>query len=266
MESKTKHIGISILILLMIFLIAKNFNGKLEMPIPESNSREFKSAAVFYPQHQDDEVLWGGSAIVDAIKQCGVNNVYVVLVSDGSGVNVFKANTKFRNLTRKQKEELRNNEFKSALRELGVKPQNVIILADIDKKEGTHYELMEKIILDFEHKFKGDVTHIAHHYKYDDHIMHRKNGEVLKKLKRERKIKDDLYFIKPKYVKYIPRNERAIYKVMDFNDYNKVKSACYEYKVVNSKRKMYGIGYISAHSYFEHLLDDPELTSVLGED
>ncbi|MGO0807426.1 hypothetical protein ACTPEF_26845, partial [Clostridioides difficile] len=42
----------------------------------------------------------------------------------------------------------------SALRELGVKPQNVIILADIDKKEGTHYELMEKTILDFEHKFK----------------------------------------------------------------------------------------------------------------
>ncbi|HBG0612367.1 TPA: PIG-L family deacetylase [Clostridioides difficile] len=235
MESKTKHIGISILILLMIFLIAKNFNGKLEIPIPESNSRKFKSAAVFYPQHQDDEVLWGGSAIVDAIKQCGVDNVYVVLVSDGSGVNVFKANTKFRNLTRKQ-------------------------------KEGTHYELMKKTILDFEHKFKGNVTHIAHHYKYDDHIMHRKNGEVLKKLKREHKIKDDLYFIKPKYVKYIPRNERAIYKAMEFDDYNKVKSACYEYKVVNSKRKMYGIGYISAHSYFEHLLNDPELTSVLSED
>ena len=39
-----------------------------------------------------------------------------------------------------------------------------------------------------------------------------------------------------------------------------------EYKVVNSKRKMYGIGYISAHSYFEHLLNDPELTSVLSED
>ncbi|WP_225548978.1 hypothetical protein [Clostridioides difficile] len=51
-----------------------------------------------------------------------------LLVSDGSGVNVFKANTKFRNLTRKQKEELRNNEFKSALRELGVKTSNVIIL------------------------------------------------------------------------------------------------------------------------------------------
>ncbi|CZS11783.1 hypothetical protein CDFC105_93892 [Clostridioides difficile] len=34
--------------------------------------------------------------------------------------------------------------------------------------------------------------------------MHRKNGEVLKKLKREGKIKDDLYFVKPKYVKYIP--------------------------------------------------------------
>ncbi|MCC0651113.1 MULTISPECIES: PIG-L family deacetylase [unclassified Clostridioides] len=266
MENKKKHIVISILILFMIFIMAINLNGKLETPIPQSNSRKFKSNAVFYPQHQDDEVLWGGSAIVNAIKQCGTDNVYVVLVSDGSGVNVFRANTKFRNLTRKQKEELRNNEFKSALKELGVKQQNIIILADIDKKEGTHYKLMEKTILDFEHKFKGDVTHIAHHYKYDDHIMHRKNGAVLKKLKRERKIKDDLYFIKPKYVRYIPRNERAIYKATNFNDYSKVKSACYEYKVVNSKRKMYGIGYISAHSYFENLLNDPELTSVLSED
>lgn len=120
----------------MIFIMAINLNGKLETPIPQSNSRKFKSNAVFYPQHQDDEVLWGGSAIVNAIKQCGTDNVYVVLVSDGSGVNVFRANTKFRNLTRKQKEELRNNEFKSALKELGVKQQNIIILADIDKKRG----------------------------------------------------------------------------------------------------------------------------------
>ncbi|MCA5555487.1 hypothetical protein [Clostridioides difficile] len=59
MEVKRQYIGISILILLMIFLIAKNFNGKLEIPIPESNSRKFKSAAVFYPQHQDDEVFMG---------------------------------------------------------------------------------------------------------------------------------------------------------------------------------------------------------------
>lgn len=142
----------------------------------------------------------------------------------------------------------------------------MIIFVDIDKKEGIYYELMEKIILDFEYKFKGNVIYIVYYYKYDDYIMYRKNGEVLKKFKCEGKIKDDLYFVKLKYVKYILRNERVIYKVMDFDDYNKVKSVCYEYKVVNLKCKMYGIGYILVYSYFEYFLNDFEFMFVLSED
>lgn len=61
--------------------------------------RKFNDYVVFYPQHQDDEVLWGGSAIVEAIRQRGSDHVFVVLVSDGSGVNVFK-NKQYKGLSR----------------------------------------------------------------------------------------------------------------------------------------------------------------------
>ncbi|WP_052356815.1 PIG-L deacetylase family protein [[Clostridium] dakarense] len=264
MNKKIFKICIGILLILIIGFIVWNKISSNSVPKYEANyNRKFKSHVVFYPQHQDDEVLWGASAIAKAINEVGKDNVYVVLVSDGSGVNVFKNNKKFKNLTREEKKELRNNEFRDALKELGVKKENIRILADIDGKLGTHYDLMEKTILDFE-KNLGSVTHIAHHYKYDDHIMHRKNGQVLKKLSDENKVKDALYFIKPQYRKDIPMDKKVIYEANNQKMYDKVKKACYEYKVVDEKKKKFGIGYTSAHSYFDRLLSDPKLSSVLS--
>lgn len=225
--------------------------------------RKFKEHVVFYPQHQDDEILWAGSAIIKAIEQCGADNVYVTLVSDGSGVNVFKYNKKIKKLSKEEKVELRNNEFKAALKQVGVKKENIIILPDIAKTSGEHYDLMEKTILEFENKFDS-ITQIAHHYKFDNHKMHRKNGKVLKKLSNEHKVKDAMYFIKPKYIKNIPIKDRIIYEVNNKDDYEKLKRACDEYKIVDEKNNKFGIGYTSAHSYFDYLLKDPKLTSVLS--
>lgn len=254
-DKKIMGIMIVVLIIFGVHTAYSQYNN--------GNIKRFKDHVVFYPQHQDDEVLWGGTAIVDAIKECGTNNVYVTLVSDGSGVNVFKNNPKFKGIDRKEKERLRNNEFKACLNKLGVKKENIIILADEAKKPGTHYDLMEKTIINFEKKL-GSVTHIAHHYKYDDHIMHRKNGQVLKKLSDEHKVDDARYFMKPNYVSNIPNDKRDIYKVNNMKDYNTVKSALEEYKNVDNKNEKYGIGYTSAHSYFDYLLNDPSLTSVLS--
>lgn len=259
MKKKNTRIAIVIMLIAVIGFGCKfvySQNEKLE-------NKRFKDHVVFYPQHQDDEVLWGGTAIVDAIKECGADNVYVVLVSDGSGVNVFKQNPKFKDLTRKEKETLRNNEFRSCLSQLGVKSNNIIILADQSNKPGTHYDLMEKTILKFE-KELGSVTHVAHHYKYDNHIMHRKNGQVLKRLSDEHKVADARYFVKPVYVKDIPEEDRDVYKANTIDVRDKVESALHEYKNVDEKNHKYGIGYTSAHSYFNHLLDDPNLTSVLS--
>ena len=175
----------------------------------------------------------------------------------------FSRNPRFKGISRKEKEELRNNEFKAALSELGVKDKNIIILADKDNKPGTHYELMEKTALKFE-KELGSVTHVAHHYKYDDHIMHRKNGEVLKKLSQEHKIKDARYFMKPKYIENIPEEKREYYKSETENERDRVKKAMDQYKVIDENKGKLGIGYTSAHSYFDHLYSDPNYTSVLS--
>lgn len=264
MRKKSFKILISLFLIISVaFYGYRIYLNNNSHEIQGTYNRKFKEYVVFYPQHQDDEILWAGSAIIKAIEQCGVDNVYVTLVSDGSGVNVFKNNKKFRNLSRKEKVELRNNEFKDALKQIGVKKENIIILADIDKTPGTHYDLMEKTILGFEEKF-GSVTHIAHHPEFDDHEMHRKNGQVLKKLSKDHKVKDALYFIKPKYIKEIPVKDRIIYDVNNEGDYNKLKKACDEYKIVDEKNNKLGIGYTSAHNYFDNLLKDPKFTSILN--
>ena len=118
-------------------------------------------------------------------------------------------------------------------------------------------------MLKFENEL-GSVTHVAHHYKYDDHIMHRKNGEVLKRLSEEHKIKDARYFMKPKYVKYIPEDKREYYKSETEDERDRVKKAMDQYKVIDENRGKLGIGYTSAHSYFDHLYKDPNYTSVLS--
>ena len=86
----------------------------------------FGDTVVFYPQHEDDETLWAGSAILEAIKERGADNVYVVLVSYGTGIKVFK-DEKYSNLSNQEKYEYREREFLDAVKELGVKKENIIL-------------------------------------------------------------------------------------------------------------------------------------------
>lgn len=254
-------LAILLIVFVALFFCTKTLKIDYEDGILGIYNRPFNDYVVFYPQHQDDEVLWGGSAIVEAIDQKGEDNVYVVLVSDGSGVNVLNKG-KYKDLSRKEKAKLRNNEFKAALRDLGIKEENTIILSDIDNIEGTHFELMRSVALDFEKRFKS-VTHVAHSYRYDNHPMHIKNGKVIQKLYSDKKIKDAMYFLKPEYIKKVKSVNRIIYVSDNEEDYKRVKQACMEYKIIDEKLSRHGIGYISAHSYFDKLLRDKNLTSVL---
>lgn len=248
-------------LILLIFLVEKTDSDYIIEKEIGIYNRPFKANVVFYPQHQDDEVLWGGSALKRAVNTLGSDHVFVVLVSDGSGVNVFKDKI-YENTSRKEKEELRNKEFYAALYDLGIKKENILILADMEDKSGAHFDLMREVALNFEEKYKS-VTHVAHTYKYDDHLMHRKNGKIIYNLYKEGKIKDAMFYLKPKYVKKLPADKRVIYKVTDYEDYEAIINACNEYRVINKENDRRGIGYISAHSYFDQLLSDPELTSVL---
>lgn len=262
MNSKYK-IVVFVVTILFLTILSINYAGESDYTKKLSGiyNKSFEKYVVFYPQHQDDEVLWGGSAILEAIRQNGKDNVYVVLVSDGSGVNVFK-NKKYKNLSRKEKEKLRNYEFKAALKDLGVKEENTIILSEVDNKVGTHFDTMEKVALEFENKFKN-VTHVAHSYKYDDHSMHIKNGNVIHTLYKKGKIKHTLYFLKPSYLYNVDDSNKIIYLSKDNKSRNVLKNACLEYKIIDESKNRYGIGYISAHSHFDYLLNDKNLTSVL---
>ncbi|WP_455542144.1 PIG-L family deacetylase [Intestinibacter sp.] len=244
---KILKLGVILSIISIIFVIygIKNEEGYA--------GTKFKDNVVFYAQHQDDETLWASSAIIDAINQVGADHVYVVQVSYGTGIKVFNNEETFKNMTKMEKYKCREREFLDAVKALGVKRKNVILLSRINKSDSTSFELMEKVALHFEKSLKS-VTHVAHTYKLDWHLQHLKNGSVIQCLYNADKIKDVMYFVKPEYEKYISDNEKIVFKTMAKEDREKIKKACYAYKEIDVNKKRYGIGYKSDHRSFERLM------------
>ena len=235
---------VSFLIILLVGFIDKSTSY---------DTSNFGDTVVFYPQHQDDETLWAASAILEAIQERGADNVYVVLVSYGTGIKVLK-DEKYSQLSNMQKYEYREREFLDAVKQLGVKQENIILLPRINNSESTSFELMEQTALDFEHRFKN-VTHVANTYKYDWHLQHLKNGSVIQSLYNSGKIKHALYFIKPQYEKDIPAQEKIVYKSQSPTEKNKIKNACMAYKLIDENMQREGIGYQSDHKSFEKLMN-----------
>ncbi|EGT2202064.1 PIG-L family deacetylase [Clostridioides difficile] len=244
-------------IILALCLILTGFSSYMNY-----SHKKFKDYVVFYVQHQDDEVLWAGSAIVNAIKERGKNHVFVVLVSTGCGISVFDKYKKYENLTDIQKSEYRNREFLASLNSLGVRRENIILLPETNTNGNTDFNYMEKIAINFEENFKN-VTHIAHTYKLDDHLQHLKNGSVIQNLYNAGKIKDAKYFVKPKFADKITFNNKIVYKAHSTEDYEKVKNACQQYKIVDELEDREGIGYKSDHKSFDKLLRNKDVPAIL---
>ncbi|MDY5212993.1 PIG-L family deacetylase [Intestinibacter sp.] len=239
---------ITLIISFLIILLA----GVMDKSTSYENSY-FGDTVVFYPQHEDDETLWASSAILEAIKERGADNVYIVLVSYGTGIKVLK-NEKYNKLSNMEKYEYREREFLDAVKQLGIKQENIILLPRLNDSDSTSFELMERTALNFERRFKN-VTHVAHTYKYDWHLQHLKNGAVIQSLYNSGKIKHALYFIKPQYEKYIPAQEKIIYKSKTPTEKNKIKNACMAYKLIDANMQREGIGYKSDHKSFEKLMN-----------
>lgn len=257
-KRKSKKKGILFIpIIIIISLIIAGFSS-----LSNYENRKFKDNVVFYPQHQDDEVLWAGSAIVEAIKERGRDHVYVVQVSNGSGISVFNRYEQYKGLTREQKTKLRENEFLASVEALGIKKENIILLPEINKSDTTDFNLMEKVALDFEKNLKS-VTHIAHTYKLDDHLQHIKNGSVIQSLYNSGKIKDAKYFVKPQFAHKIDLDKKIVYKADTNEEYEKVKEACEQYKIVDEKNGREGIGYKSDHKSFDNLVGDKSAQAIL---
>lgn len=247
---------VSILILSLFVLSVFMLMGG--MGIKETyKDKKFKDNVVFYCQHQDDETLWASAAIIDAIKEVGVDNVYVVQVSYGTGIKLFDKEESFKKMNKMQKYECREREFLAAVNDLGVKRENIILIPRENKMGYTDFNQMERVALQFEKKLKN-VTHVAHTYKFDSHLQHLKNGAVIQSLYNAKKIKDVKYFVKPEFTDLIPKNERIYYKIIDKKDRKKIDNACGEYKMIDKEKERYGIGYKLDHKSFERLMKNYE--------
>ena len=237
------------------------YGGIDQNAVNSAKSYIYGDAVVFYSQHQDDETIFAGSAIVDAIKSVGAENVYVVLITDGDESGVFTAD-RYKHLTILEKSTLRNNEFKAATYQLGVLEKNLIFLNQPEKT--VDLKLVENTILDFENKY-STVTHITHSYKYDSHSQHLKTGQKMLELYKKGLIKDCRFFGRKEL---IPNTNKKllINSVADTEDEkSKVLMACYEYRVDNKDMVREGIGYKSVASLFDPLTANPLTPSYLHE-
>ena len=236
------------------------FGDISQTAVNRAKSYIFNEKVVFYSQHQDDETIFAGSAIVDAVKTVGPENVYIVLISDGDESGIFLGD-RYKNLSTLEKMRLRNNEFKAATSQLGVLEENLIFLnqpeADINEK------IVKNTILNFENNYTN-VTHITHSYKYDLHTQHLKTGEILYNLYNEGLIADCRFFGRKELM---PTNSTALIESVadNIDEKNKVLMACYEYRLDNQDMIREGIGYKSVKSLFDALTSNPLTPSYLHE-
>lgn len=223
----------------------------------------FEKYVIFYPQHQDDEVLWAGSAIRYAIRTRGADHVFVALVSSGTGHKVFKQ-PEFKGMTLKGKAEFRNREFLASCKSLGIPRKNIFFLYKERDDWKTDFKLERDFALKMEKKYKS-VTHITHSYKYDDHFMHRANGETLYKLWQSGKIQDLRFYIKPFLLEYVNAslNNLNVYSVYTKEDYDRVRDACRAYKYINPSQYRAGIGYKTDYMSFDKLVYNKDERSFI---
>lgn len=247
-NKKVLKILMSLVIIVIGTLLVSGFGDE-----EDYGHTKFKDNVVFYSQHQDDETLWAASAIIEAINEVGADHVYMVQVSYGTGIKVFDKEDTFKNMSKIEKYEYREREFLSAVEDLGIKRENIILLPRLDKTGETTFGLMERVALGFEKNLKS-VTHVAHTYKLDWHLQHLKNGAVIQSLYNAGQIKDVKYFVKPEYEKDIPSEEKIIYSTISKKDREKIRKACGEYKLIDKEAKREGIGYKSDHKSFERLM------------
>lgn len=219
----------------------------------------YGDTVVFYSQHQDDETLFAGSAIVDAIQAVGRENVYIVLVTDGTGSEVFNW-SRYKNISTETKINLRNAEFLSAVSKLGILPENIVMLGQ--PENNINEDVISDAVTYFQNSFPN-VTHVVHSYKYDTHPQHLATGKLIYELYKNNLIYDCRFFIPPSEASYVP-NELLIESTADNNlEKESVLNAVEEYKLDNQDMIREGIGFKSVPGLFKYISSDPKVSSYL---
>lgn len=227
--------------------------------VARAKAHIYGDKVVFYVQHQDDETIFAGSAIVDAIQAVGKENVYVVLITNGSGTNVFSFE-RYRELSLDEKIALRDNEFKAAVSALDIESRNVICLNQYEDEIDDN--LLREQILSFENNYKN-VTHVIHSYKYETHKQHLASGKVMLDLYNSGLIKDCRFIARYDRIANIPKENLIESVAENQEEKQKVLKACNEYMTDNKDMVREAIGYKSVSSLFDNLIKKEEVPSFM---
>ncbi|WP_344381009.1 PIG-L family deacetylase [Georgenia ruanii] len=234
-------------------------------PLAE-NPRFAGDVVVFYPEHPDDEVLLGGSAIRAALAQKGPGNVYVVLVSEGRGVGALWPGPSLAGMTIAEIGARRVEEFRAAMRALGVEAGHVVVLPDLSPGPADNLAEMRATALDLERteaRAGRSVTHVAHSYAADPNVLHRANGRVLKDLADAGLVHDALFWVRPFERLVIPRRDLRRFQALTRADVRAVRAAAAAYARADPAAGLDAIGYRSTPWSFAMLTSDRHLTSYL---
>ena len=232
-----------------------------------AHNPEFAGDVVaFYPEHPDDEVLWGASAIRAALDEKGADDVYVVLVSQGRGADPLPRPPGWDALSPVQRGALRVTEFRAAMHALGLLDDHVIVLPDRVPGPADNYAEMRTTALELQRaaeRHGKSMTHVAHSYVLDSNPLHRGDGQVIRSLLDEHEITSALFWIKPWYRFRVPGGELVRFQALTPADADAVRAAIREYTTSDPADGRLGVGYRSTPWYFAMLQMDPRMTSVL---
>jgi LmbE family N-acetylglucosaminyl deacetylase len=235
-------------------------------PALSHNPRFPGDVVAFYPEHPDDEVLWGGSAMRAALDQKGAANVYVVLVSQGRGADPLPHPPGWDALSPTERGDLRVTEFRAAMHALGLLDDHVIVLPDAEPGPADNFAELRETALELQRaaERRGEtVTHVAHSYVLDSNAFHRGDGRVIKSLLDEHEITSALFWIKPWYRFRVPAGELVRFQALTPQDVDAVRAAVREYTTSDPADGRLAVGYRSTPLYFALLGMDPRMTSVL---
>lgn len=236
--------------------------GVNKRAVAQAKSYIYGEKVVFYIQHQDDETIFASSAIIDAINCRGKENVYVVLVTDGTD-SIRLREPRYACLTEDEKSSIRDNEFMAACSKLGVDTNNIVFLNE--READWNSESLKNKVLEFESKFES-VTHVGHTYKYDVQAQHLENGKAILQLYKDGAIKDCRFFARnPELMKGMDFKYYIESIADDTDEEKKVRNAAFEYSIDNRDMKREGIGYKSVSNLFNILTSSSHMQSYLHE-
>jgi LmbE family N-acetylglucosaminyl deacetylase len=225
------------------------------------------TAAIFYSPHQDDETL---SMSVDILNHLVAGReVIVVLYTTGGGSfvqDVLNGNGSsaywgshnpymegYSPLTDNDFSEARNREFRSALGQLGVKPENIHLRA-VDANGGILNKDSVKALIQEYSVTYGPASHKTMSY-YDSSLSHAYSGQALLELYNEGALSDARF--------YIARSDwslsrpGSVYSATTAQK-DKIKKAARVYEAWNPVSGAFAIGYHSVYAQFNQYLANPQ--------